>query len=255
MFSFLRNIRRHSILTSAARKYLLYAIGEIALVVIGILIALQINNWNQNRLNKHKEYQLVKALKIELEQNEKYLDWRIGYLGNQVEQSGVSLLKSTGPHPGDMDLDSLASKILSIVYLPPYSPVVAKFRQIMSSDQSNLIQSDSLMQMLIMYEASLERSSWPQFEMRDEILTYLQSNFSPLFMLKSQSKNIFKNLLRENYSVNYFPIDGTKLLADPKFQGMVVTRLEANGYTIWLLSSLKRQVRALIDFIDHSYDF
>ena len=31
------------------RKYLIYAIGEIALVVIGILIALQINNWNESR--------------------------------------------------------------------------------------------------------------------------------------------------------------------------------------------------------------
>ena len=36
-------------------KYLKYAIGEIVLVVIGILIALQINNWNENRIRSHKQ--------------------------------------------------------------------------------------------------------------------------------------------------------------------------------------------------------
>jgi len=47
-------------------KYLLYAIGEIILVVIGILIALQINNWNQNRLNDIEEQRILIAISEEL---------------------------------------------------------------------------------------------------------------------------------------------------------------------------------------------
>ena len=42
-------------------KYLRYAIGEILLVVIGILIALSINNWNENRKNLSKKETLLKA--------------------------------------------------------------------------------------------------------------------------------------------------------------------------------------------------
>ena len=49
MLTFLRRIRRSLIESGSVRKYLIYAIGEIALVVIGILIALQINNWNEER--------------------------------------------------------------------------------------------------------------------------------------------------------------------------------------------------------------
>ena len=49
MLNFLRKIRRSLLESGSAGKYLLYAIGEIALVVIGILIALQINNWNEQR--------------------------------------------------------------------------------------------------------------------------------------------------------------------------------------------------------------
>lgn len=52
MIKFFRKIRQHMIKENKASKYMLYAIGEIVLVVIGILIALQINNWNENRKNK-----------------------------------------------------------------------------------------------------------------------------------------------------------------------------------------------------------
>ena len=49
MLTFFRRIRKGLLGNGATSKYLLYAIGEIALVVIGILIALQINNWNEEQ--------------------------------------------------------------------------------------------------------------------------------------------------------------------------------------------------------------
>ena len=54
MLTFFRRIRKGLLGDGATSKYLLYAIGEIALVVIGILVALQINNWNEERKNKSK---------------------------------------------------------------------------------------------------------------------------------------------------------------------------------------------------------
>ena len=54
-------------------KYFKYAIGEIILVVIGILIALQINNWNENRKDIAKEQQILLSLKEEFKQNIKEL--------------------------------------------------------------------------------------------------------------------------------------------------------------------------------------
>ena len=50
-------------------KYFLYAIGEIFLVVIGILIALQINNWNNHRLERNKEMKTYKAIKQQIEED------------------------------------------------------------------------------------------------------------------------------------------------------------------------------------------
>lgn len=54
--------------------YLRYAIGEIVLVVIGILIALQINNWNQSRLNRIEEKNILANLHDEFLENKKMLD-------------------------------------------------------------------------------------------------------------------------------------------------------------------------------------
>tara|TARA_R100001143_G_scaffold63570_1_gene72064 strand:+ start:23707 stop:24498 length:792 start_codon:yes stop_codon:yes gene_type:complete len=55
MLKFFRTIRKKLIEEDNVRKYLLYAIGEILLVVIGILIALQVNNWNELRKDNERE--------------------------------------------------------------------------------------------------------------------------------------------------------------------------------------------------------
>ena len=51
MLKFFRRIRRKLLEEASLKKYILYAVGEIFLVVIGILIALQINNWNEKLKN------------------------------------------------------------------------------------------------------------------------------------------------------------------------------------------------------------
>jgi len=66
MIKFFRKIRYNLMKTGKTGKYFKYAIGEIILVVIGILIALQINNWNENRKAKEKEIKLLIELKDDL---------------------------------------------------------------------------------------------------------------------------------------------------------------------------------------------
>jgi len=73
MINFFRKIRKKLADENKPLKYLRYAIGEIFLVVIGILIALQINNWNQNRIERKIEKRLLGELIENLEFNEKNL--------------------------------------------------------------------------------------------------------------------------------------------------------------------------------------
>ena len=66
MIKFFRKIRQKLVSENNLGKYLFYAIGEIVLVVIGILIALSINNWNESRKIRHQDIEFLKNLKAEL---------------------------------------------------------------------------------------------------------------------------------------------------------------------------------------------
>ena len=65
MIKFFRKIRLNLISESKTGKYIKYAVGEIILVVIGILIALSINNWNEQRKQNNEEIYILNQLKVE----------------------------------------------------------------------------------------------------------------------------------------------------------------------------------------------
>ncbi|SDQ93978.1 DUF6090 family protein [Flagellimonas zhangzhouensis] len=67
MLAFFRRIRQQLLSENKFSKYLLYAFGEIILVVIGILIALQINNWNEERKNTQLEKNYLISISTDLE--------------------------------------------------------------------------------------------------------------------------------------------------------------------------------------------
>ena len=67
MIKFFRKIRQNLLSEGKTGKYFKYAIGEIILVVIGILIALQINNWNEHRKQKLNDNKFLKNLRYEIE--------------------------------------------------------------------------------------------------------------------------------------------------------------------------------------------
>jgi Family of unknown function (DUF6090) len=71
MIKFFSKIRKNMIKENKVRNYMLYAIGEIVLVMIGILLALQVNTWNENRKDRDEEQELLKALQIDFKETKK----------------------------------------------------------------------------------------------------------------------------------------------------------------------------------------
>ena len=74
MINFFRKIRQQFLKDNRVGKYLLYAIGEILLVMIGILLALQVNNWNERNKDKAESIKILKKLQSEFETNKTELD-------------------------------------------------------------------------------------------------------------------------------------------------------------------------------------
>ena len=112
MLTFFRRIRKGLLGQGATSKYLLYAVGEIALVVIGILIALQINNWNEGIKNKIKGIEYLNSLYEDLKQDSIHLSFLIdSYQGKMGKLSMMeNCYDSIVAQEGDDCLKSLISK-------------------------------------------------------------------------------------------------------------------------------------------------
>ena len=87
MIPFFRKIRKTLADDNKPIKYLRYAIGEIVLVVIGILIALQINNWNENRKNKVFEKEILTQIQENLKNDKLALEEIVTNFSKAVKSS------------------------------------------------------------------------------------------------------------------------------------------------------------------------
>ncbi len=85
MIKFFRNIRKNLLAEGKTTKYFKYAIGEIILVVIGILIALSINNWNENRKTNIKIRNSLLALRNDLVQDNVSIHEKLTEVTHQYE--------------------------------------------------------------------------------------------------------------------------------------------------------------------------
>ena len=91
MIKLFRKIRQDLLSEGKTTKYFKYAIGEIILVVIGILIALQINNWNEGRKERNLEKKLLLEYKTELDYNYKSLNFAINAMDKRADRCAILL--------------------------------------------------------------------------------------------------------------------------------------------------------------------
>lgn len=116
MITFLRKIRQGLLSESKFSKYLLYAIGEIILVVIGILIALQINNVNEQKKAKELELKLLRELVVDLNQNIADFETNIRLRKNtlQVQSKIIEVIEKKLPYHDSLSTYLYYGRFLNI---------------------------------------------------------------------------------------------------------------------------------------------
>ena len=100
MINFFRRIRQNLLMENKTSKYFKYAIGEIVLVVLGILIALQINNWNQGRINANEELSILKSLKAGLKKDQADILYNKSYFAESIADANkvITALENDLPY-------------------------------------------------------------------------------------------------------------------------------------------------------------
>ena len=136
-----RAFRVGSKLTSPAGRYLLYAIGEIALIVIGILIALYINNWNETLLNGEAELKALQDLKSELVSNKSRIEEK-QRLRKLLSPSAKQYINSLSQ--GEVSYENFRISHRNAYMFGITNPTVGVIESLISSGEIALLTNDSL---------------------------------------------------------------------------------------------------------------
>ncbi len=121
MFRFFRKIRQRLAAGRNTRRYLLYAFGEILLVVIGIVIALQIDNWNEWRQEREDEQIVLRQLREDYKANLEQLNQKME-VRNSIISSALSILDAIDA-PGEATRDSLIGDLTVLLVDPTFDPI------------------------------------------------------------------------------------------------------------------------------------
>lgn len=123
-------------------KYLLYAIGEIFLVVIGILIALQINNWNNRRIERQEELKTYQNLKQQVAEDRGELVEMQGF--NQINMSQLEKANELISTQNRQAIDTLALLIMMMSYYSDFYGTGNIYETLVNSGDIKLIQNDEI---------------------------------------------------------------------------------------------------------------
>ncbi len=142
MFKFFRKIRQRLLVENKLSKYLIYAIGEIVLVVIGILIALSINNWNENRKMRIEEYNYLQRIYSDLEKDSIYISERSIKSKHEVDNYYTFIHEAYKEQKTKEEFSKLVS--LNWYSSDHLSIQNSTFKEMINAGKFDLISNDSL---------------------------------------------------------------------------------------------------------------
>jgi hypothetical protein len=148
MIGFFRQIRRKMANENRFLQYSRYAIGETVLVVIGILIALSINTWNENRIARNKEKLLLKELNTEFKLNKIEFD-SAQYYHNRALNSAEYIMSKFPIDVKTIDFDSLGLHSHYMLWYYTFNPSEGITNALSSSSSYDLISNNDLRKTLI----------------------------------------------------------------------------------------------------------
>jgi len=152
MFRFFRRVRSEILQKRESNRYLRYAIGEIVLVVLGILIALQINNWNEDRIEQRQITEYAHALIKDLERDlamAEVIEAEINLLIKKIDTLATYLKDRPVDQLDNLDLFYLMYK----PFYRPYSWNRTALDQIKSSGALRQMDNQQLAEEISEYEA------------------------------------------------------------------------------------------------------
>ena len=207
MIKFFRKIRKQLLSENKFSKYLIYAMGEILLVMIGILLAFQVNSWNDQRKRDLLEIDILKELKQNLMVDIVDIDQNISQHEQSLKSSQIiaSVIENDLPNN-----DSLNNHFSNIILVPMFLPTKTAYENLKLTG-STILDNDSLRLAIIeLYERKYaflkDVVDGERVKMVNDLNGFYRNEFRSIdFFGKSYPVNfeeLIKNQVYSNY-VNY----------------------------------------------------
>ncbi|MCF8272558.1 MAG: hypothetical protein K9I95_01890 [Flavobacteriaceae bacterium] len=260
MIKLFRNIRKKLLEQGKTINYLKYAIGEIVLVVIGILIALQINNWNQQQQNSKQEKQLLQQLLIEYNSNLNQLSNKI-LLRREGINSAIMLLSYRDLENLDVQYDSINRHLSRLILRPTFDPELGVTTELTNSGKLYILSNEELRNKISAFPSSLN-------ELKEEemvIFNIIEERFTPFLIENFQVGRIMSEFLddeqirskvslmksSEGKSIKewFAKSDPKPLLKHPDFEDYISILISNTTYTNDQSVGVKLKIEEIISLI------
>lgn len=223
MIKFFRKIRQKMLKENRLGKYAIYALGEIILVVIGILIALTINNNNEIRKQRNLELHYLSNLKTDLTLNIKHLENYIETRKTSINSANEIIAHYEGKPI--KDLKAFSRHTVNIYTWRKFFQINNTFQELMNSGNLALISNDSIKDILLNMESlyKVTKDGEAHFRYDSEILLY-----EPSYEMMDMNP-IVQNYM---YYVSKGAVGENRELSIKEFQNMLKDTKQKNGFVM-----------------------
>ncbi len=248
MAKFFRRIRQQLLTKSKFTRYFVYAIGEIFLVVIGILIALQVNNINEQRKSDAKGQKYLISMKNELLNNLEIVKTEIKKVDSSIsgQRELISLINAEKDTANEVVLSRILARSFSTVHELKYQD--GTFKELLYSGGLISIDNDSIKNEVTSWEGrmiSVRKQEKGVYEVRDKIIDYMIDN------------GVFKTMLDDVGASNHFQIiksarrNSSKiLLKSQKFENLLSYHIALNESQKSFYVGLENDINKLLRMVE-----
>lgn len=242
MIKFFRRFRQQLLAENKFSKYVLYAIGEIILVVIGILIALQINNWNTQRIDSKKGQTLLLEIRENLNEDLQNIDAILDFNESKLQaiDSAYYYMSRMNDNP---NLGKKFSNLLPVITnYEIFTPNKVAFNNLVSSGNIELLSSDELRKTISRYYTNNRFDG-----IQDQLILTTQE-----FLNEVAPKMINARMLKfiTTYDFDLQTVEDIRVHKDPFVLSDLFVMMNKTREHNKILNTAKGEIKTIIESID-----
>ncbi len=240
MIKFFRTLRQKLLEGHNFSRYLLYAVGEIALVMIGILLALQVNNWNEQQKNNKIELETLGSFREDLVSSQSQLTQKLESTQERVLFDSLVLLHISERQPG-IDKDSFNFLVTEHFSPPTFDPEEGMLNEIISTGKLNIIKSMEIRSFITSWNMNMEEIKELEKALLDNFTYQKEPYFYNHFAYRDNVRAIGQSNL--NWDIG-------SVLTDIRFENIMVKSLAIHRTLQGRQKTFRNQMQEIIAIID-----